>query len=675
LDDGTGYFEVNDPSGDSAVRGNPSLRQLDITAFGTATTGSSVKVKVEVINSVSSSFSPAKSVLIAIAPTIPATSLVEKVASESDQNQLTVQFADLSNVVANGSPIISYSLEIRTGTVGEFRVYSGADGISSMSTKFTLTSPWISKGATYSFRYRAKNAVGWSEYSKITYITVVGPPGKPSMLVLSSSSSSSIVFKLPTIIDTGGADIIGVDVEYADGLSSTAFNDIPTACALTDALCSISTTDGMDPGSIYKLRFRVLNDDNLYSEYSNELKVGMIDIPTAVTTLQRVDSLSSKTQIALTWTLKPDSTAPAGVIKGYRIYMVDHNVSEDELLVYDGYGLSKKNNFIVSGLTTSHKYTFSIAAMDFNGEGTRSSDLVIYACDAPSGVPQPTLVSSTKTNILIKWDTVADTGGCPLTKFIVYRDNGDFTEASVEVIESGASTSDLGPSIHQVDVTSFPASSEGKTFKFRVRAFNSEESAYSRTSSFILAGVPETPTVPVNDAAVTSASRIGITMAIPNNGGSTILYYQIGMEIDGTWKYYTTSHLTFTVSSEIIQSKVYGFKYRAINAVGAGPYSSITYITAFGAPSTPDAPTLESASSTKISLLFSPSADDGGNVVSLYEVKVLNETDSTELTYNIDPSNMTLELLSSASDVIEGEIYTYYIRAYNDKYSDWSEGL
>lgn len=413
----------------------------------------------------------------------------------------------------------------------------------------------------------------------------------------------------------------------------------------------------------------------MYSEYSDELKVGMIDTPTAITTLQRVDSLSSKIQIALTWTLKADSTAPAGVIKGYRIYMIDHSKSEDELLVYDGYGLSKKNSFTVSGLTTSHKYTFSIAAIDFNGEGTRSSDLVIYACDAPSGVPRPTLVSSSTNNILIKWDTVADTGGCPLTKFIVYRDNGDYAEATVEVIESGASTFDLGPSIHQVDVTSFPASSEGKTFKFRVRAFNSEESAYSRSSSFVLAGVPGTPSAPANDATVTSASMIGITMAKPDEEGTPILYYQIGMETDGIWEYFTTTSLTFTFSSGVVQSKVYGFKYRAINAVGAGPYSSITYITAFGAPSIPEAPTLELASSTQISLSFTPSADDGGKVVSLYEVKVVNETDSTEATYNIDPTDMTLALLSSASVVTEGELYTFYIRAYNEKYSDWSEGL
>lgn len=228
MNDGTGYFEVNDPSGDSAVRGNPSLRKLDITAFGTATTGSSVKVRVEAINSVSSTFSPAKSVLIAIVPTIPSTSFVEKVASESNQTQLTVQFVNVSNVVTNGSPIISYSLEIRTGTSGEFKVYSGADGISSMSTKFTLISPWISKGTTYSFRYRTKNAVGWSEYSAIKYITVVGPPGKPSRLVLSSFSSTGIVFKLPTIIDTGGADLAGIEVQYADGLTSTTFNAIPS---------------------------------------------------------------------------------------------------------------------------------------------------------------------------------------------------------------------------------------------------------------------------------------------------------------------------------------------------------------------------------------------------------------------------------------------------------------
>ncbi len=404
LDDGSGYSEVN-TSSDPAVRNKPSLRTLTITALGSATSGSVVNVKVEAINSDSSVFSPAKRVLIATKPNAPTTQ-VQRVDSESDETKLTVEFATLSTSDINGSPIISYSLEVRTGTTGSFKVYSGANDISSMMTKFTLTSPWVSKGNTYSFRYRARNAYGWSDYSDISYLTVAGVPGTPSKLTMSSFSSTTIVIAIPTVLDDGGSDITSIEVEYADGLTSTSF----PSCTMASSTCSIGTADGLTTGHIYKFRHKVTNTLGS-SYYSDSLAVGLKDQPTAVTGLAKVVSLSTKTQIGLTWDLTPDTNSPAGIIRGYRVYMVNPSVSNDETLVYDGYGFSKTNYYTVSGLTTSNEYRFTVAAIDFNGEGIKSTEVTIYACTAPSGVPRPQKISSTSSQIVIQWGNVTDTGG------------------------------------------------------------------------------------------------------------------------------------------------------------------------------------------------------------------------------------------------------------------------
>ena len=328
------------------------------------------------------------------------TSLVQRVDSETQ-----LWFSQLQNY----SPITSYSLEFRKGTTGDFTTYSGPNEFSTMMTKFTIKSPWVSKGNTYSFRFRAKNAYGWSPYSDIVYLIVAESPGRPSKLILSSFSSTQIVLEIPSVQNDGGSSITSMALEYAEGLTSSSFSPFPS-CSFGATTCSIGTAQGLTTGRIYKFRHTVTN---IYgtSDYSDVLSVGLVTKPSAVTGLARVDSLSTKTSIGLTWDLIADSNSPAGVIRGYRVYMINPSISNSQTLVYDGYGFSKTNIFVVPNLITSQEYRFTVSAIDFNGEGDKSAEFTIFACVAPSGVPRPQRVSSTTTQIVIKWGGVSDTGG------------------------------------------------------------------------------------------------------------------------------------------------------------------------------------------------------------------------------------------------------------------------
>jgi hypothetical protein len=453
-----------------------------------------------------------------------------------------------------------------------------------MKTKFTITSPWISKGNTYSFRYRAKNAYGWSGYSDISYLTVAGAPAQPEKLILTSFSSTQIVIEITDTLDNGGEDVTSITVEYADGLTSSSYSAFPS-CSITDSSCSIGTAQGLTPGHIYKFRHKVTNIVG-DSEYSDVLSVGLVDTPSAVTNLAKVDSLSTTTQIALQWDLTADSNSPAGVIRGYRVYMVDPSISEDETLVYDGYGFSKTNYATISGLTTGNEYRFTVAAIDFNGEGAKSTELSIHACTAPSGVPRPQRVSSTSSQIVIKWDNVTSTGGCPITGYAVYRDAGDKSDATTEVNTASDPAVRDNPSLHELTVTNFPSSMEGESFRFRIQAFNVEGSAYSETASFVLAGVPQAPSVdPIEETDETTSSQVALRLtsmtSLAETGGSPILLYEVAMKSDGVWNVIQNStSIHVTVTDNIEEGKVYGFKYRAYNVIGKGSYSGVTYVTA-----------------------------------------------------------------------------------------------
>ena len=89
-------------------------------------------------------------------------------------------------------------------------------------------------------------------------------------------------------------------------------------------------------------------------------------------------------------------------------------------IVYSG-SLTYTN---VTGLTPGVKYNFYVTAVNFNGEGTSSNKAEIISCVAPSGVQAPSLIDSTSTSITLRWTQPQDTGGCSITSYALFRDNG-----------------------------------------------------------------------------------------------------------------------------------------------------------------------------------------------------------------------------------------------------------
>lgn len=109
--------------------------------------------------------------------------------------------------------------------------------------------------------------------------------------------------------------------------------------------------------------------------------------------------------------------------------------------------------------------------MNFNGVSLESSPVYEYwACTAPSGFDAPDLVLQSETEIQIAWHPPNDTGGCRITSYAVYRDDGLGSVIDTEVnSDNDASVRDL-PSLDTLTITNFPANSQGLTFRIQVLA-------------------------------------------------------------------------------------------------------------------------------------------------------------------------------------------------------------
>ena len=205
----------------------------------------------------------------------------------------------------------------------------------------------------------------------------------------------------------------------------------------------------------------------------------------------------------MSWAAVSDGLNDGGEISGYQLWMKTGN-SGSYVLVYDGDGYPTIKSKIMTGLTTGEQYTFKALAMNFNGVGAFSSELSTYACVAPSDFAAPRRISSTLTQISLEWEEPESDGGCPITSYAVFRDDGAGSSINVEINSSNDPAIRNNPSLFEADVTFFPASMEGESFYFQIVAYNQVGQVLSETSAFILGTAPSAPpTAPVLNAANT----------------------------------------------------------------------------------------------------------------------------------------------------------------------------
>jgi hypothetical protein len=155
----------------------------------------------------------------------------------------------------------------------------------------------------------------------------------------------------------------------------------------------------------------------------------------------------------------------------------------------------------------------------------------------------------------------------------------------------------------------------------------------------ILAGIPSKPTdVPVSDPTVTSDTQIKVSWAnpVPADNGSPILSYELQMDDGVTGDFvsilgFDANSLlkTKTVTVSVIKGRQHRFKYRAKNLVGWGPFSADSFVFAATKPRTPPIPYFDSFIIDTLSIAIPRSEDNGGSVITSYELWVDDGNDFT----------------------------------------------
>mmetsp|Transcript_23478 Transcript_23478/g.36172 ORF Transcript_23478/g.36172 Transcript_23478/m.36172 type:complete len:316 (-) Transcript_23478:2014-2961(-) len=306
------------------------------------------------------------------------------------------------------------------GLGGDFTSVQGFDS-DSLITHWTTTDS-VLKGRSHRFRYRAKNDVGWGDFSDISTILAATVPSTPSMptFVSFTDATKTLTITVGESSDNGGTAITTTSlyVDQGDDYTS-AFSLAGTPTTYQYELTT--SGHGLVEGRIYRFKTQTENAIGS-SEFSDIAYIAFGDVPGAPGTPTRESS--TRTSITISWTA-PTTTSDDIEITGY-VLNADDGINKDLSPIYTGLNRPEILEYTAGGLTTGLPYLFSVQAINKNGYSSHSTNAIIYPCVAPPTLATPTYVSSDQTakTITVEWTKPTDNGGCSLLGFRLYRTAG-----------------------------------------------------------------------------------------------------------------------------------------------------------------------------------------------------------------------------------------------------------
>jgi hypothetical protein len=130
----------------------------------------------------------------------------------------------------------------------------------------------------------------------------------------------------------------------------------------------------------------------------------------------------------------------------------------------------------------------------------------------------------------LRWQIPQDNGGCNLTGFNLFRDDGNAGSISIEVAPSDINNK---PSLTS-HLLQFTATETGKQFKFQLQTSNAEGSQISSVAAYIIADNPDKPLLPPRKIQSNSDNQSLFVKVDPyqdtENGGTSIIGYLVQVD-------------------------------------------------------------------------------------------------------------------------------------------------
>ncbi len=566
------------------------------------------------------------------AAALPGTvSAITAVSGSQTETCIGIQWTAPDN---GGTSIVLYEVYTQDGTLR----YAGT------STQAYVCG--LTTGAQYGFSVQTTNLAGKGSLSSAFNFIIAGVPSVPRYVRSTSATSSSqavLLWEVPSSL--GGAALTGYKV-YRKLSTATVL----TVLATVDPSIVTYTDSTVAAGTSYTYAVTAVNSVG-ESDSTATINVVPMSVPSApaAPTLLSQDRYS----IRVGWTAP--SATNGGSVQSYWLFM-KKVTDTDYSVVYTGSG----TDYLAAGLTPGEQYVFKVTATNAAGESSSSSaSSAILAAEIPTAPTNLRVTSRGSGAITLMWDIPSDTGGAPLTGYVVESAAGSGSYAAVTF--SGNSN----PGINYVALTGLTVCT---MYSFRVYSVSAQgQSLPSTVMSAYASGLPVAPTSAPTISALTKYS-LTVTMTAltgTDTGGCAITYYKVYASVNGnSYVEVGSTASTSYVLTGIQLSSVYQIKYAASNKVydegnsfGASLLSSpIVTVTVAVQPQPPDN-FGQGAVLYRDSVLleWDVPSDTGGAAISSYSLVITDVAATTSTTVSIAAGSTSY----TATGLTPGKSYTF----------------
>ncbi|CAL1153338.1 unnamed protein product [Cladocopium goreaui] len=535
------------------------------------------------------------------------------------------------------------------------------DGGTKASTLYYSWQPVFSDGSvallaghTYRFQVQSVNPTGDGAKSNVFSIVAAAKPDAPGRPVVDRASTSSTAVHLSWAAPyNGGSPILGYIVERKDDPTAAWVQLTTTASAYTST--TYVDTTNIAANSFYIYRISAFNlvtvGDTLYSP---EATIPASAVPTAPTVSFVT---STETTITVSWDIPLSDLT----VTGFRLYVTWRKVvmggkggEADNVLKYDGAGVSTVRTFTLAGCTTGNMHDFRATALSDAGESGYSASLPRYCARRPYPPAQPTLKSTTLQVVepwsghgnfegnlhgLIKeeiqWMAPSNNGGMPISGYKVQRANHDnYFFGTVQCLQADNSyLTTLPENQHScMDDTAFLCFE--RKCKYRVLAINGvEDDNFADVSPYLVATAANLPVPPASvtrDDPPSSKTAIEVmwtpVTSESDTGGAMVIGYRVyaNTGIDDSLSLVFDGSGSPSVRSfkhtGLTPGRRYWYQVSSVSSVGEGAQTSVFTFLAAEPPAAPLQPRFVTASFGSITIGLDPPPSDGGSPIVRYAI-------------------------------------------------------
>ncbi|MFW9854477.1 MAG: fibronectin type III domain-containing protein, partial [Candidatus Thorarchaeota archaeon] len=326
-------------------------------------------------------------------------------------------------------------------TITEYLVYRATASIGPYTNIQNSTSLYyldntVANGNTYYYKVSAYNSEG--EGTQTAYIIVtpgVAPTSPQNLQASYSDSQVSLTWQAP--LDNGGFSVTKYRV-YRGTSASGPFTNVGNSTTLN--YDDFSVTNGV----AYWYNVTAINSEG-EGPSSNQITVTPATLPTAPRSLQ---ATYQDSQVSLNW-LAPLNSGGYSIVN-YSIYRATNALGPFAFL-----DNTTSLGYTDTAVTNGNQYWYNVTATTVEGEGSSSNVVTVTPATIPTA-PRNLQATAGDWQVSLSWLVPLDSGGYPVTKYIIYRatsSSGPFTNVANSTILSYMDSSVTNGIIYWYNVT------------------------------------------------------------------------------------------------------------------------------------------------------------------------------------------------------------------------------